>query len=1264
MRWMTALEKEEGQRVRVVRVFVSSPGDVEHERRRVDRVAERLNGEFAGIARIETIRQQNSFYGAPADFQGRIPEADDCDVVIAIFWSRLGPELPPDFPRMPDGEPYPSATAYDVLTAIAARESKDAPDVFVFRKNEPPRAAIDDDEELEHAQAQWKRLRTFLDRRIHNPQGHTVASVRRFESADQFEGQVDALLRDWLETHVPHGRSMIWPIAIRGSPFRGLACFDVEHAPVFFGRARDVERAMDRLLDRLKAASGRGSPFLLVVGPSGAGKSSLVRAGLVPRLTAPGVAAGVDAWRVALMRPGSRPIEALAEALLARGTPAAADGGAPTQALPELADGDRESKTPAALAASLRSGGEAAVHAIIRALDRIGADEQARGGFERPLRADLLLVVDPLDDLFGTDVPAADRAAFAGLLRALVASERIWVVATLRAALYEPFLREDDLKALKEWGADYNLAPPDPAQLVEIVRKPADAAGLVYETNAAGERLDERLLRDAAGTDTLPPLQFTLQRLFIERQISGPERRLTFAAYDALGGIGSAIDRAAERALDGAGESEALPGLLYQLAIPVHEGSTLVVRAAPLIDAAPDAAARRLVDALVEARILLHSNERGVPIVRVAHQRVLESWRRAREIVTGNFAVFRVRDEAEDRRVRVRQRVSMSAAAVFAVLAVVAGWQYLDARAAKQAAEQSEKMAVSERRRAELQWQLAEGRRTEAEEQRAAAEKQQGEAEQQRGIAQKREEGAVSQRSLAETGRRQAEEQRNQALIAQSRFLADLADRTYQAGDDMTAALLALEALPDEQSGIVRPFVSEAELSLERAWRGPRDERVPREAQILSGHAGPVLSCALSSDGLRAVTGSSDRSVRVWNTQTGESTAQLQDHAADVTYVSFSADGTKIVTGAEDGVRVWDAASGSPFAFLPQRRSLIAISEDGQGVISTSAQNRVHLWDAKSGQELTRTLGGTILGVRFGPEGARVLAAADNSIEVHEAASGRRLRVLRGHWKKALNAAFSPDGQRIASIGDDQTARIWSLADGRQLFFVSDPKLNRDVAIRMGAERVLVPFASGWRLYAINGARLLADLSTHDREASIALFNPSEKLIVTASSAASTSAPTLAPTLSPTLLPTWAKLWDGASGKELAALEQGSTATCIGFSRDGRRLLTGTRNGIARVWSFDRDPDPAGRAAPTASDLVEQGKAQVRRCLTREQREKAFLAPEPPAWCIEMAKWPYDTQAWKDWLRYKRANADPPRPDTPEWQSWLASAIAGRGEPK
>jgi hypothetical protein len=46
---------------------------------------------------------------------------------------------------------------------------------------------------------------------------------------------------------------------------------------------------------------------------------------------------------------------------------------------------------------------------------------------------------------------------------------------------------------------------------------------------------------------------------------------------------------------------------------------------------------------------------------------------------------------------------------------------------------------------------------------------------------------------------------------------------------------------------------------------------------------------------------------------------------------------------------------------------------------------------------------------------------------------------------------------------------------------------------------------------------------------------------------------------------------------------------------------------------------------------------------------------EPPAWCIEMKKWPYQTQDWKGWLRFKRANANPPLPGTPEWEPWRAA---------
>ena len=154
---------------------------------------------------------------------------------------------------------------------------------------------------------------------------------------------------------------------------------------------------------------------------------------------------------------------------------------------------------------------------------------------------------------------------------------------------------------------------------------------------------------------------------------------------------------------------------------------------------------------------------------------------------------------------------------------------------------------------------------------------------------------------------------------------------------------------------------------LDKAWRFEGDERVPREAQVLIGHAGSIRSCALSRDGLRAVTGSADKTARVWDTQTGATVAQLNGHSADISYVAFTADGSKIVTAAEDGVRIWDATTGASSAIVPEPRSLVAISDNGRQVISSSAPNRVHLWDANTGQELTRTMGGAILDTRLRP---------------------------------------------------------------------------------------------------------------------------------------------------------------------------------------------------------------------------------------------------------------------------------------------------------
>ena len=631
-----------------IRIFISSPADVGHERLRAQRVIERLNGQYAGVVRLIPIRWEEKFYEARASFQSQIPEAANCDVVIGILWSRLGSELPPDMPPMPSGDTYPSGTAYELLTAIERSKEAGRPNVYLFRKMAPAVLPIDDEAKRALVIEQLDRLKLFWQRFIKTSEGHFKAGYQEFANPDQFEADLESLLRDWLDERVLKGRGLVWPIATKASPFRGLAAFGFKHAPVFFGRGGDIVHAVDTLKD----AAERGHPFLLLVGSSGSGKSSLARAGLAPRLTTPGVVSAVDRWRVAMMRPGERKGEAvlaLAQRLFEAPNDIPPDDEGRPAALPEL--GKSSHNTPQRLAAALSAGDAASV---VWALDKIAEESREHEGYDRPIRADLLLIVDQLDELFAADVSEAEREVFAKSLQALLATGRIWVIATLRADLYARLQLSPSLLALKQKGAAYDLAPPGAAELAEIVRKPAEAAGLIYERNqGTGRTLDEQLLDDAGAPDMLPLVQFALQELFDRREANGEETLLTFNAYQEIGGLDGAIDKRAEAALAALGmaEQEKLPRLLRKLAVPAREregGTTLTTRSVPLAEAAPDEETKRLVQALTDARILLSSGKQGTSHVRLAHERVLQSWGRARDIVRENSDFYRIRDDVED----------------------------------------------------------------------------------------------------------------------------------------------------------------------------------------------------------------------------------------------------------------------------------------------------------------------------------------------------------------------------------------------------------------------------------------------------------------------------------------------------------------------------------------------------------------------------------------------------------------------------------------
>jgi hypothetical protein len=289
----------------------------------------------------------------------------------------------------------------------------------------------------------------------------------------------------------------------------------------------------------------------------------------------------------------------------------------------------------------------------------------------------------------------------------------------------------------------------------------------------------------------------------------------------------------------------------------------------------------------------------------------------------------------------------------------------------------------------------------------------------QRGIAVEQRGIAVEQRDTAEARRKEAEEQRNQALTTQSRFLADLSRQHFEAFDDTTAALLALEGLTDDRSGRLRPFVPQAQLSLDNAWRRQHPQPKPQETQILRGHHSGVISCAFSPDGTLAVTGSDDQTTKIWNIKTGTQQLTLPEQPARAHTVTFSADGKRVATGAEDGVRVWDVQSGRQLAFLRTPLGFVArlaLSHDGLRVLSASEKNLLQFWEVDSGRELHRFQGGEVLAVRIGPEGPRSLIASASMIVLYDAENGIQLDAFQGHEGNVIGGSFSSDGKRIATL--------------------------------------------------------------------------------------------------------------------------------------------------------------------------------------------------------------------------------------------------------
>jgi serine/threonine protein kinase len=384
-----------------------------------------------------------------------------------------------------------------------------------------------------------------------------------------------------LEPFLPGRRTL--QLQVDETPYAGLSSFQESDAGKFFGRNREIAAMMTRIRDQ---------PLMAVVGSSGVGKSSFVRAGLVPALKRSG-----EVWETLVIRPGRKPLEALAAVIQPMVATAA-----------NLADDMEEQKK---LVDKLRQ-----EPGHLGAVLRLRARRDSRR---------VLLFVDQFEELY-TQVPdPAERAAFTACLSAVAddATSPLRVVLSIRADFLDRVAEDPQFISELTQGLFF-LGPPSRDGLREAITNPAEMAGFKFEHAATIEDMLDHL---ETTPGALPLLQFAAAKLWEARDRA--RRLLTHQSYAAMGGVAGALASHADRIINEIGVQRSSLARSLLLRLVTAERTRAIVPLSELRELSREVGeVQQLIDQMVDARLLVVQTLDGGKgsTVEIVHESLVHGW--------------------------------------------------------------------------------------------------------------------------------------------------------------------------------------------------------------------------------------------------------------------------------------------------------------------------------------------------------------------------------------------------------------------------------------------------------------------------------------------------------------------------------------------------------------------------------------------------------------------------------------------------------------